>query len=199
MRKSLFTLPALLLLAVPLGAVSETSDPGTVPAGSYAIDNTHATVLAKANHLGFTQTTVRFDAISGSLSWDPARPEASSADISVDTAGLLSGFAPRDGHLKGANWLNVDGFPKATFKATRLEKTGANTANLPGELTLLGITRPLVLAVRFNGFGKGMDGKPRLGFTGTGTVKRSDYGMKGLLGPIADEVAIEVEAEFAQN
>ncbi|MDE2596637.1 MAG: YceI family protein [Sphingomonadales bacterium] len=196
MRKSIIA-GTMLLVAAPLLAASETKDPAAVAAGTYTVDGSHATVLAKVVHLGFSTTTVRFDQVSGTLTYDPAKAEAAAASITVATGSLNSGFAARDEHLKGPGFFNAAAFPNATFASTRLVKTGADTADLPGQLTLLGVTKPLTLHVKFNGFGKGMDGKTRVGFSATGAIKRSDFGMKTFLGPVADDVALEIDAEFA--
>lgn len=199
MRPALLLIAPVAVLAAPLGAVKETADPAAVPAGTYTVDNTHATVLGKTMHLGFSVNTVRFDTINGSVTYDPAKPEASTADITIDTTTLNSGFTPRDNHLKGAQFFNVAAFPNATFKADKLVKTGADTADLPGQLTLLGVTRPVTLKVKFNGFGKGMDGQPRIGFAATGAIKRSDFGMKAFVPAVGDDIALEVDLELARK
>lgn len=190
---------AIAALAAPLGAAKETADPAAVQAGTYAVDNTHATVLAKVSHLGFSTNTVRFDTINGTVTYDPAKPEASKTDITIDTTTLNSGFGKRDEHLKGAQFFNVAAFPSATFKADKLVKTGADTADLPGQLTLLGVTKPVTLKVKFNGFGKGMDGAPRIGFAATGAIKRSDFGMKAFIPAVGDDVALAVDLELARK
>lgn len=190
---------ALTALAMPAGAARETADPAAVTAGTYVVDNTHATVLAQVSHFGFSTNTVRFDGVNGTVSYDPAKPEASKADITIDTTSLNSGFGKRDEHLKGAQFFNVAAFPSATFKADKLVKTGADTADLPGQLTLLGVTRPVTLKVKFNGFGKGMDGQPRIGFAATGAIKRSDFGMKAFIPAVGDDVALQVDLELARK
>ena len=144
----MLTIPALALAAVaaaPLGAAIDSTDPVAVSAGTFVVDNSHATVLAQVNHLGFSTNTVRFDSINGTVTYDPAKPEASSADITIDTTTLNSGFAARDQHLKGAMFFNTAAFPKATFKGVHLMKTGANTAEYHGNLTLLGVTKAVAL------------------------------------------------------
>lgn len=199
MRSALMLIAPLAVLAAPLGAVKETADPAAVPAGTYVVDNTHATVLGKTMHLGFSTNTIRFDTINGSVTYDPAKPEASTADITIDTTTLNSGFTPRDNHLKGAQFFNVAAFPNASFKADKLVKTGTDTADLPGQLTLLGVTKPVTLKVKFNGFGKGMDGQPRIGFAATGAIKRSDFGMKAFVPAVGDDIALEVDLELARK
>ena len=143
--------------------------------------------------------TVRFDNVSGSVSYDPAKPAASTADITIDTTTLNSGFGKRDDHLKSKDFFNVAAFPTASFKASTLVKTGADTADLPGQLTLLGVTKPVTLKVKFNGFGKGMDGAPRIGFAATGAIKRSDFGMKTFIPAVGDDVALEIDLELARK
>ncbi len=190
---------ALAALTAPLGAAKETADPAAVLAGTYAVDNTHATVLAKVDHLGFSVNTVRFDTINGAVTYDPAKPEASKADITIDTTTLNSGFGKRDDHLKSAQFFNVAAFPSATFKADKLFKTGADTADLAGQLTLLGVTKPVTLKVKFTGFGKGMDGAPRIGFAAKAAIKRSDFGMKAFVPAVGDDVALEIDLELARK
>lgn len=190
---------AIAALAAPLGAAKETADPAAVQAGTYVVDNTHATVLAQVSHFGFSTNTVRFDTINGTVTYDPAKPEASRTDITIDTTTLNSGFGKRDEHLKSAAFFNVAAFPSATFKADKLVKTGADTADLPGQLTLLGVTRPVTLKVKFNGFGKGMDGQPRIGFAATGAILRSDFGMKAFIPAVGDDVALSVDLELARK
>lgn len=198
---TLLIAPALVLaaLAAPIGAAPESVDPAVVPAGTYAVDNTHAAVLAQISHMGFSTNTVRFDSINGTVRYDPARPEASSADITIDTAPLYSGNVARDEHLRGAMFFNTAAFPKATFKADKLVRTGGASADLPGQLTLLGVTRPVTLKVRFNGVGKGMDGQPRIGFAATAAIKRSDFGMKAFIPAVGDDVALQIDLELARK
>lgn len=194
--------PALALsalVAAPLGAAMDSTDPAAVGAGTYLVDNSHAAVLAQVNHMGFSTNTVRFDSINGTVSYDPAKPDMSSADITIDTGSLNSGFAARDEHLKGAMFFNTTAFPKATFKGVHLMKTGANTGEYHGNLTLLGVTRPVALKVKFNGYGKGMDGQPRIGFSATAQLKRSDFGMKAFIPAVGDDVALQIDLELSRK
>lgn len=191
--------PLALLAATPALAGAETHDPATVPAGTYTIDTTHAAIVAYIGHLGFSRTAVRFDGIAGALDWDPAHPGAATVAVTVDPATLNSGMALRNEHLKGPGFFAVAANPLISFKGAHLARTGPDTARLPGELTLLGVTRPVVLTVKFNGFGKGMDGAPRIGFSAHTTIRRGDFGMKTLLGPITDEVELDIDAEFARK
>ncbi|NBC38184.1 polyisoprenoid-binding protein [Novosphingobium sp. FSY-8] len=183
--------------APPFGAT--TVDPRAATAGTYSVDPTHATVLAQVKHLGFSTTYIRFDGLSGSITYDPKSPATSTANITIDAKGLESGFALRNEHLRGEAWFNVAAHPNILFKSSKLIVTGKRTARLSGELTMLGVTKPVSLNVTFNGYGMGMDKAPRVGLTASTTIRRSDFGMKTFMGPVSDEVRIEIEAEFSKK
>ncbi|WP_068076553.1 YceI family protein [Novosphingobium lentum] len=195
---------ALALLSLGFASTSiamgvEGIDPAAVPAGSYSADLSHTSVLASIAHMGFTHTNVNFRKLDGHFTYDPAHPEASSLDVTIDTNSLDSGWAARDTDLKGAKFFNVAAFPTMTFHSQKLTKTGATTARIDGQLTVLGVTKPVALAVTFNGVGKGMDGIARAGFSAHTSLKRSDFGMTTFLPVVGDDVAIDIEAEFSKK
>lgn len=182
----------------------------TATAGVYDLDKTHASVTFRVDHLGMSRYTARFTGIDGRLNFDPANPAAMSVEASVDTGSIKTDYpnpTPNfDAELAGPNWLDAARFPKITFKSTAVEPTGPNTAKVTGDFTLHGVTRPLVLAVTFNG---GYDGAPmdpgsRIGFSAQGKLKRSDFGVSyGVPQPgstfgVGDEVEIQIEAEFTK-
>lgn len=183
--------------AVALGV--EDTNPAAVPAGSYAVDVAHTSVVASIQHMGFSHTVVNFRKVEGTFSYDPARPENSSLLVTIDANSLDSGWAARDTDLKGAKFFNATAFPTIVFRSEKLTRTGASTARIDGQLTLLGATRPIFLAVTFNGVGKGMDGVARTGFSAHANLKRSDFGMTAFLPVVGDDVAIDIEAEFAKK
>ena len=182
----------------------------TATAGVYDLDKTHASVTFRVDHLGMSRYTARFTGIDGRLNFDPATPAAMSVEASGDTGSIKTDYpnpTPNfDAELAGPNWLDAARFPKITFKSTAVEPTGPNTAKVTGDFTLHGVTRPLVLAVTFNG---GYDGAPmdpgsRIGFSAQGKLKRSDFGVSyGVPQPgstfgVGDEVEIQIEAEFTK-
>ncbi len=189
---------AVALVSVAGAAGIESTDVAAVPAGTYDLDGSHTSIGAAVSHLGFTQTTVNFDTLSGKLTYDPGRPDASSVDVKIDAASLDSGWTARDNHLKSPEFFNVAQFPEASFFASKLAPTGANRAQLLGELTLLGVTKPVIVDVTFNGLGKGFDPATRIGFSGAAKIKRSDFGMKTFLPAVGDDVAISIQAEFVK-
>ncbi|CAN7324839.1 YceI family protein [Phenylobacterium sp. LjRoot164] len=183
----------------------------TAPPGEYKLDNTHASVTFRVNHLGLSRYTARFTDIAGKLNFDPANPAAMTVEATVDPKSLETDFPldepDFDAELAGPKWLDAGKFPTIAFKSTKVELTGANTAKVTGDFTLHGVTRPLTLDVTFNGgyAAGGMDPSgARIGFSAKGEIKRSDFGIAyGVPAPgtnfgVSDAVEIIIEAEFTQ-
>lgn len=168
-------------------------------ADSYTIDPSHTYPSFEINHLGFSTMRGTFDATSGSVTLDPAA-KSGSIEISIDTASIDTGHAKRDEHLKTDEFFNVAKFPSMTYKSTRLKFNGDKLAGADGELTLLGVTRPVSLAVTsFNCGPHPMNKKPVCGANATATIKRSEFGMKTYVPAVGDEVKISIEVEAVKN
>lgn len=163
----------------------------------YTLDPTHTTVVWSANHLGFSNPFGLFSMVEGTLTLDEAAPENSSVEATISIANLFTGNSKFDDHLKNKDFFNITEFPKATFKSTKVEKTGDKTAKVTGDLTMLGITKPVVLDVTYNKSGVfPMNQKPTVGFSATTTIKRSDWGMNyGVAMGVSDDVKLMIEAE----
>lgn len=166
-------------------------------ANTYTLDPTHTTVIWNANHLGFSNPHGLFSMIEGTLVFDEAAVENSSVNATISLANLFTGIPKFDEHLKGNDFFKAAEFPTATFKSTKVEKTGDKTGKVTGDLTMLGVTKPVVLDVTFN---KSdiffMNQKPTIGFSATTTIKRSDWGMTyGIDVGVSDEVKLVIEAE----
>jgi polyisoprenoid-binding protein YceI len=182
-----------------------------VPAGSYTLDRNHASLIFRINHLGFSHYTARFTRFDARLEFDPAHPGASSVAATIDPSSIETDNPDPtldfDHQLQNQDWLNTAEFPEMTFRSTGLELTGPNTARMTGELDLHGVTRPVTLAVTFNG---GYASHPldpfgaRIGFSAHGSLRRSEFGIaEGLPPPgsdfgVGDEVEILIEAEFTR-
>ena len=190
---------SLALVANGARAGVETTEAAKVPAGRYEVDPSHAQVVARVNHLGFSTTTVRFPKISGALTYDPAHPEAATVDVTIDTAALTSDWEARDKELRGPGFFNSAAFPEARFTARSLAVVDGHTARVMGEMTLLGVTRPVEFAVDLIGSGKGMMGDGRIGLVARAKINRSDFGMKAFLPAVGDAVEIIVDAEFTRK
>ena len=168
-----------------------------VMAADYTVDKEgqHAFVDFKISHLGYSYITGTFKDIDGKFSFDAAKPEDSKIEFNVNTASVFTNHAERDKHIASADFLNASKFGKATFVSTSVKSTGANTADVTGDLTLLGVTKPVVVKATFLGEGKDPWGGYRAGFEGTTTIKRSDFGKQKDLGPKSDAVELYVSFE----
>ncbi len=197
----LLTVAALLIAAPALAAETGiTTDASKVQAGTYDVEPNHTQVLFSVNHLGFTTYTGLFTKASGTLVLDPAKPDASKLDVSVDVNSVTTPSEKLTGELKSDAWLDGTKFPNITFKSTKVTKTGAESAKVTGDLTLHGVTRPETLTVKFNGAGVNpLDKKYTTGFEVTGKIKRSDFGVKTYIPLIGDEVTLTIAGAFEKQ
>jgi polyisoprenoid-binding protein YceI len=165
-------------------------------ADSYKFDPNHTSVIWRASHFGHSSPHGIFSNIEGDLTLDEKNPEASSMKVTVPVAKLATGIAKFDEHLKSKDFFNAEKFPTATFVSTKVEKTGDKTAKVTGDLTLLGVTKPVTLDVTLNQIAPNpMNKKQTAGFTATGTIKRSDFGMNFGVPNVSDEIPLTIEAE----
>ncbi|MBK3801717.1 polyisoprenoid-binding protein [Azospirillum brasilense] len=172
--------------------------PMTVQAApvAYKLDPAHTAVVFIVDHLGFSKAVGSFNTVAGELSFDKDAADKSSLSVTIDTTSIDTNHAKRDEHLKSPDFFNVKEFPKLTFKSTKIEKTGDKTGKLHGDLTLLGVTKPVVLDVTFNKDGVSPASKQEtVGFSARGTIKRSDFGMKYGVPNIGDDIQIIIESE----
>lgn len=188
MKKTMIAI-AVFLIACPAyaaGAYAET----------YRIDPLHTSVLLKANHLGFSNVYMRVQSVSGEFAFDRVNPQDSAVRVTMQ-ADSVDGFNPKfNEHLRSADFFDAANFPVITFASKEVKVTGENTAVIKGDLTIKGLAQPALLSVTFNKSGENPFGKDyRAGFSATGQVRRSDYGMTYALPAVADEVGIIIETE----
>ena len=166
-------------------------------AADYVIDtkNAHASVNFRIKHLGFSWIAGRFDKFSGTFSYDDKNPDASKVKIDIDTTSVDTNHAERDKHLRGADLLDTEMFPTATFESTSVKASGADKATIAGKLTLHGVTKDIVIDAQRVGGGKDPWGGYRDGFTGTTTLKLADFGIVRDLGPFSKEVELTLDVE----
>ena len=168
-------------------------------AAEYRIDPGHSFVQFKISHLGFSWMVGVFDKISGGFSFDPAAgPAGQKISVEIDTASIDSGHAERDKHLRSPDFLNVRKFPRATFVSTGYEGD-ARGGTMTGNLTLMGVTRPIAIAVKKTGEGNDPWGGYRAGFEGTATLSRKAFGAGMNLGPASDTVHFFLSVEGIRN
>lgn len=168
---------------------------GPALAADYAIDASHASAVFSITHLGFSKVHGAIKDVGGTFSFDPAKPEAAAATVLAKTASVDTFNEARDKHLKNADFFDAEKYPEITFKSTVWKKTGDNTYDVQGDFTMHGVTKKIIIPVTHMGSGKGMKGEERAGFATEFTIKRSDYGMDKMVGPVGDDVAIEISFE----
>lgn len=197
-------LPALLLATTaqaqtstaPTAAAQISGNPAAAPAGTYELDGRHASVIARISHLGASLSVFRFDKIAGKLDWVPANPSQSKVSVEIQTASITSNVPGFADELTKAPWLNTAKYPVATFTSTAIRTTGASAGIISGNLTLMGVTKPIQITARLFGAGKNTRGTAVVGFSGTTRFKRSDFGFKTGLPMIGDEIELLLDVEF---
>ena len=169
-----------------------------VPSGTYGIDAMHSQLGFAVRHLGISTVRGTFDAYSGSLTIADGL-DGVSVTVEATTASVNSGNRMRDNHLHIADYFDVENHPTLRFTSSSVTaaEAGSDGYVLTGDLTIKGVTKPVRLDVTFNGSGVfPVDQSTHYGFTGTGTIKRSDFGV-GPGGPIlSDDVALQLDAQF---
>jgi polyisoprenoid-binding protein YceI len=172
------------------------------------MDLAHTSVLFRVSHIGMSRYTGRFTKADGKLKFDPVNPAAQSVAATIDARSLQTDY-PEPAKLNfdaqvQKEFLDAAGHPQITFTSTKVEPTGPRTARITGDLTLKGVTRPVVLEATWNGGYKpsALDPGGRVGFSAHGTFKRSDFGITyGLPAPgttmgVGDDVEVIIETEF---
>ncbi|MBW7912062.1 MAG: polyisoprenoid-binding protein [Alphaproteobacteria bacterium] len=210
MKNALFAavMAAASLTALPASAQDMQMTPWKdMPAGVYTIDKYHASLTWKVMHAGLSNYTARFKSFDADITFDPADITKSKVSAKIDPASLETDFVPtaekdfNKNLVTQEQWFNAGKYPDITFTSTKIEVTGDNTGKIHGDLTFLGVTKPVVLDATFNGayalqpFSK----KPAMGFSATTSLSRSDFGMSTYVPMIGDKVEIAIEAEFAKK
>ena len=163
-----------------------------VNAAEYVIDTkgAHAFVNFKIKHLGYSWLHGRFNTFDGEFNYDAEKPNASQIMVNIDTTSLDSNHAERDKHLRGKDFLNVDKYPTATFKSTKITFNNDDSGKVTGDFTLHGVTKSITFEIDKIGEGQDPWGGYRVGFEGETSLKLSDYGINYNLGPASTHVDI---------
>ena len=168
---------------------------------TWSIDTGHSAVHFGVRHMMFTKTRGRFTRWTGELRLDPANLASSSVEVAIDAASIDTGDAQRDAHLRSPDFLDVENFPTLVFRSTRVEDGGEGKLRVTGELTIHGVTKPVVLDTDYAGRVKDPWGNDRAGFTARTAIDRTELGLRwnlpletgGLV--VGNKVEIELEVE----
>ncbi len=194
---------ALLATGFSLPAVAQQAanpNPAAARAGTYSVEPAHTRVLFSLNHMGFTTYYGDFTGVSGSLTLDPKKPAESTVAVSIPVASISTTNAKLDSELVTSDWFDAAKFPVITFKSTTVTPTGHGTATIAGDLTIHGVTRPVVLQAKFNAGGTNpLDHAYTVGFDATTVVKRADFGVAKYVPLVGNQVAITISAAFEQK
>lgn len=175
-------------------AVTGTTNPAEVRAGTYKFEPTHSRMTWAISHHGFSHFLGLFPLIEGTLTIDPKNPAASRVEATIPVGKVLTGLDEFDGRLR-STIFQTDKFPTATFRSTAVRMKTPTTAAVTGDLSFMGQTKPITIDIRFNKAGD-MGGRSIVGFDGTAVMRRSEWGMAFGLPSIGDEVTLTIEAEF---
>lgn len=168
-------------------------------ADKYEFDASHSQVLFSYNHLGFSTTWGMFSGFEGSAMLDADDISKSSVQLEIKTADLITGWDARTGHFSSPDFFNVAEFPVATFVSTSVESTGEKTAKITGDLTILNVTKSVVLDATLNNIGKHPQSqKDWAGFNATTTLIRSDFNLGKFAPFVSDEVELKISVEMGK-
>lgn len=176
---------ALALVTAPVFAASYTLDPG------------HTQVVFSWNHFGYSNPVAQFGKVEGTLEFDQADPTKSNVSVKIAMASVNSNVPKLDEHLQKDEYFDAAKFPDATFKSTKVEKgAAADKLKVTGDLTLHGVTKPVVLDVTINKVGEHpMRKAPAAGFDASTTIKRSDFGIGKYVPMVSDDIKIHITSE----
>ncbi|MFJ3261411.1 YceI family protein [Pseudomonas sp. NPDC086581] len=169
---------------------------GQAMAADYKIDKEgqHAFIEFRIKHLGYSWLYGRFDDFDGAFTFDEKNPSADKVKVTINTNSVNSNHAERDKHLRSPDFLNVSKNPTATFESTGVKAEGKN-AEITGNLTLNGVTKPVTIKAELIGQGDDPWGGYRAGFLGTTTLKLKDFNIQRDLGPASQEVELTLSVE----
>lgn len=188
--------PLLLSLGLVIGLTTAPAFAKPVP---YAINANHTQVQFSYNHFGFSNITDRFMQVSGEFNLDTQDLSQSSINVSIPIDGVSTGVAKLDEHLKSPDFFDAAKFPTATFKSTGVQVVGKDTLKVSGDLTIHGVTKPVVLDVTVNKIGPNpMSKAPSAGFDASVTLKRSDFGVGNYVPAVSDQVRLQITLEAAE-
>lgn len=175
-------------------------------AGDYALDKSHASLMFSVQHIGLSWYTMRFNEFDASIIFDSETPENSSVSAVINPLSIDANHPTKEDWnnelATDEKFLSANKYPDITFNSTAIKVTGENTGIMTGDLTLLGVTKPIEMTVTFQGSNSvpWAPGKNILGFSANGKFNRSEFGMNALLpNTVSDEVRFQIEAEFSEG
>ena len=188
---------AVFMVLAAFGLMTQLASPALAASERFVFDDTHTDILFAVSHLGFSKTYGRFNRSEGLIVLDQSAPENSTVEVTIDASSIDTNLEKRDDHLRGGDFFDVQAHPTITYKSTAVTLTGENKANVTGNLTMLGVTKPVTLDVTLNKTGPSPASPDKIvaGFSATASLKRSDFGMTYGVPVLGDEVEMIFEIE----
>ena len=173
--------------------------PLTAPAAPYVLDKSHAHITFTVDHLGFSSVHGQFRKFDADINFDPGNVEATKVSFEIDAASVDTFWEARDKHIRGKDFFDVKNHPKITFTTTSVVPTGAETADVTGDLTLRGVTQPITLKAKLNKLGPSPfnPNQTIAGFTITGEIDRTKHGVNYAAPAVSAIVPIKLELEMS--
>ena len=189
MRLSILPVAALMAFAAPFSAIAE----------PYALDKSHAHVKFEVGHLGFSTTHGQFRKFDATIDFDPTNVEVTAVTFTIDAASVDTLWEARDNHIRGADFLDVANHPNITFVSTQVTPTGTETADVTGDLTIRGVTKPITLNAVLNKLGPSPfnPNKTVAGFTVTGEIDRTEFGVNFAAPAVSAIMPIRIDLEMS--
>ncbi|WP_412971685.1 YceI family protein [Glaciecola sp. MF2-115] len=178
-----------------------------MPEGNYTLDLSHASVVWRVSHFGLSNYVGRFTDFEATIDYSPSDISKSKISASINPMSIQTAYPNPEKEdfdntlATSESWFNAKQFASINFVSTSVEMTGDTTAKMLGNLTFLGVTKPVTLDVKFNGAmqRQPLTGKATLGFSATTIIKRTDWGMTIYAPNIGDEVSVMIEGEFTKT
>ncbi|MFQ3248695.1 MAG: polyisoprenoid-binding protein YceI [Glaciecola sp.] len=178
-----------------------------MPEGNYTLDLSHASVVWKVSHFGLSNYVGRFTDFDATIEYSPSNISQSKISARINPMSIQTAYPNPEKEdfdkklATGESWFNANEFASINFVSTSIEMTGDTSAKMMGNLTFLGVTKPVTLDVKFNGAmqRQPLTGKPTMGFSATTSIKRTDWGMTIYAPNIGDEVSVMIEGEFTKT
>ena len=197
MKKVYVSLSLITIAGISAAAAASAPALESVKAGTYKVESYHTQVGFSLSHFGFTNYSGLFSGATGSLRLDPAHPGASKLDVTIPVDSIITTVPKLTDELKGDKWFDVAKFPQATFTSTSVALTPSGEATITGNLTLHGVTKPVVLHAHLLGAGVNpIDKMYTVGFQASGTIKRTDFGVSMYAPALGDEVELSIAGAF---
>jgi polyisoprenoid-binding protein YceI len=202
MKMSMFAGAVAALLSLSTAAPdawaqTATATLGSVRAGTYKVESGHTQVEFSLSHFGFTNYAGLLSGATGSLQLDPTHLTAAKLDVTIPVQSITTTVPQLTDELKGAQWFDTAKFPSATFISTKVASSSNGEATITGNLTLHGVTKPVVLHAHFIGAGVNpIDKAYTVGFEATTTIKRSEFGVSTYVPAVGDDVQLTIAGAF---